>query len=563
MSSPPPPAADEFSGGPTGAEGGAVPCLWFFLPLPHPLGLPAGWRSTKGLSPQKLLRISGPTSGLESSLLIHQLEPSVQPYLTDMVDLWAFASVTMKLTAARPPAEEVQQFLVTAPDLTALHGVRTIAEVAVPGYGGEVEDEVLQALDLAIDHVRFVQRAVASAAQQAVRLLARATLPLSVPTFVGVLRETLESDPAPQLPEIEAPVDFFIPDCAPPAGLSVRPEEFDEELLERLNVAGDRLSRGDPFDIYVDLRREAMVQRHLDGNRRMVLVALAAAGEVLLDTMLLHMLWEEHTPPEEAVRYFDRNEGHTSRLARHFPGRLGGGWDPAAKSPAGHYLRELVRLRHRVVHAGHEPTDEEVRTAWSALFELEHYLGDRLASGHNLKRYTRTAMAWLAESQLRRRNRWTRHVQRLVLDPREPNWVDSFSRWRLHVDRALSPSPGPPGRDPTNLMLYADRLDDGAVRWLLHDPTAAHAAIVDPKVFLSEDEIREAITWLGEVTSENLADRRMAFVVDREVPSSVIWRPDHDVFPEFTIYPGTATTAPDARAVGVRVPRHLRREEPR
>ncbi len=115
----------------------------------------------------------------------------------------------------------------------------------------------------------------------------------------------------------------------------------------------------------------------------------------------------------------------------------------------------------------------------SSLFELEHYLGDRLAAGHNLKRYTRTAMAWLAESQLRRRNRWTRHVQRLVLDPSEPNWVDAFSRWRLHVDRALSPSPDPPGRDPTKLMLYADRLDDGAVRWVLHDPTAAHAAIVN------------------------------------------------------------------------------------
>jgi hypothetical protein len=546
MSSPAPPAANEFSGGSTAAVGATIPCLWFFLPLPHPLGLPTGWQSRKGLAPQKLLRISGPASGLESSLLIHQLEPSVQPHLTDIVDLRTFASATMKLTAAPPPADQVQQFLATTQaDLSPLHAVRTIAEVAVPGYSGEVEDDVLQALDLAIDHVRFVQRAVASATQQAVRLIARATLPLTVPTFVGVVRETLESDPGPQLPEVEGSVDFFIPDCAPPAALSVRPEEFDHELLERLNVAGDRLSRGDPFDVYSDLRREAMAQRHFDGNRRMVLVALAAAGEVLLDTMLLHMLWEEQTPPEEAVRYFDRNEGHTSRVARYFPGRLGGGWDPAAKSPAGNYQRELVRLRHRVVHAGHEPTDEEVKTAWSALFELEHYLGDRLAAGHNLKRYTRTAMAWLAESQLRRRNRWTRHVQRLVLDPSEPDWVDSFSRWRLHVDRALSPAPNPPGRDPSQLMLYADRLDDGVVRWILHDPTAAHAAIVNPRLFIPEEQkISEAVTWLKQATSEDLAERRIGFVVDREVPVSVFWRPDHEIFPEFTIFPGTATPAP-------------------
>jgi hypothetical protein len=96
-------------------------------------------------------------------------------------------------------------------------------------------------------------------------------------------------------------------------------------------------------------------------------------------------------------------------------------------------------------------------------------------------------------------------------------------------------------------MLYADRLDDGAFRWILHDPTAAHAAIVNPKLFIPEENIRDAVRWLEQITSDDLADRRMGFVVDRQVPASVVWQPDHEIFPEFKIFPATATPAPDAR----------------
>jgi hypothetical protein len=121
-------------------------------------------------------------------------------------------------------------------------------------------------------------------------------------------------------------------------------------------------------------------------------IALATGAEVLLDSMLLHIAWEERLTPREAAALFDRSEGHSRRVATFFPQRLGGDWDPNGRGVVGTYFQRLVYLRHRVVHAGHEPTEDELSAAWDALFALEHFLGDRLSTSGVLNRYTRTAM---------------------------------------------------------------------------------------------------------------------------------------------------------------------------
>lgn len=462
------------------AEDG-IPGLWFFLPLPHPIGLPAGWRSELALPPPALLRSGRLTSGLASSLLIHQVEPTRHGYLEDMAELMSFAIQTMKSGTEERSRVDLDRFMdEVGNSLSPLHSIRTIAEIAVPGFDGIDEDEVLRALDLAISHVRWVQRAVAMATSSGVRLIARETLPPSVPTFAGVAHFTTADDPKPRPPEVRSGIEYFIPNCAPSSALGIRPEPFDARMLDRVARFSDHVISGAPFDVYTDIRREAMVQRSFDGNSRLAVVALASAGEVLLDTALLHMLWEEHVPPRDAAALFDRNEGHTARVSRQFPGRLGGGWYPEANSPAGRYLRDLVRLRHRVVHAGHDPSSEELEAAWSALFDLERYLGDRLAAGSNLKKYGRTAMAWMAESGLRQRNRWTRFIRELGDDRREPSWVETFGRWRRHVDRALDDSAPRPGANVDDLMLYAELIGDDALVWKVHDASTCHAAIVDP-----------------------------------------------------------------------------------
>lgn len=523
----------------------SIPCVWFFIPLSEPLGLPDGWMSEEPLTPVELLADSEPQSYLRSSLLIHQHE-STQSYIADMIDLHALAAskVSRKKLTESAPVDLDDLAEAVGDSLDGLRRTRTVAEVAVPGTIAESEEELLKALNVAVEHVRFVQRVVAVATQRAVTLTSRATIPPLIPTFAGSLHETVEDDVNYRLPTIESSIQWIVPDSAPPLAFGILQQPFDDEMLQKVSTAADNLSRGGAFLTYADLRREAQSQRYLHGSDRMALVAVASAGEVLLDTTLLHMLWEEHVAPTVAAEYFDRHVGHTARVSRHFPSRLSGGWEPESKTPAGVYLRDVVRLRHRVVHAGHEPSDAEMERAWVALFELERYLGDRLAHQRNLNRYSRTALAWMGENGLRKRRRWTRRVRELMNDSREPNWIETFARWRTHVDRSLSDLTEPPGTATDQLMLYADLLESGDVRWVIHDPSTAHAAIVDPHDLRDSSAIEKTISWLRSIEVETLADRRVGSSLARRPPALAAWLPDHEIFPEMHLFPRTKSSPP-------------------
>ncbi len=524
-----------------------IPCVWFFLPVPHPLGLPTGWRGQRVRSPLETAALDRPTSGVISSLKVHQVDPSRQPVIADLLDLSEFAAVTMAdfIPGSHLPDDEAGSRLRHELEQQAapLRTTRTVFEVAVE-VTDHSEAAVSNALDEAIDHVRHVQRAVSVATEWPVRLIARSTLPPFVPTFGGRLRLTPPGE-QPGNPIVSERIVHPIDRSAPPSALGLAPEPFGEELLDGVREAADQFARLGPFQTYADIRREALVQRHFDGNHRLAVVSLATAGEVLLDSALLHMLWEEHVEPAEAARYFDRGVGHSSRVARNFPQRLGGGWDAESGSPAGRYLQDLVRLRHRVVHAGHEPTDSELNAAWQALFDLEHFLGDRLASERNLKRYTRTALAWMGDRRLEQRGRLTNHVRRLTEDASEPNWIDSFARYRLNVDKALDPTQSAEVSPPEQLVLYVERRPDGSLRWVIHDPRSLRAAEVDGA------EIRDApgtarVHALLAAAEEGPDPKRAAMMLDAAVPPRVAWLPDHELFPELTIFPGTRTPGPDA-----------------
>jgi hypothetical protein len=471
--------------------------------------------------------------------MVHQIPRTANVLLTGQIDVYGAAlsaiTQTQQASDASNRARQARERAGGAVDSSI-----TMIEAAVPIGDKELNQDLLNAaLDLAIDTIRYVQLCVAAVLQGAVRLVSRATLPPMIPVFHGTL------NPAPpQRPTFEESIEFRVADSGPPAAFGLRPAPLDDTQLQALRVSLARLGPRSPFARYVDLRREARTQRTFEGNRRFAVIALATGGEVLLDSTLLHMAWEERLAPQEGAALFDRNEGHSRRVARHFPQRLGGDWNPNGRGAVGAYFQRLVYLRHRVVHAGHEPTEAEMRAAWDALFALEHFLGDRLSASGVLNRYTRTAIAWMGENGLKRRNCWTRHVQHLVQDDREPNWLDSFGRYRLHVDRVLDPSAPPPGHDPSNLIVYADKLRDGRVRCVIHDSSTAHAAEVDPHGLVPVRNMERATAHLASVTSDDLEDRRVMLQLDPSAdPGQLAWRPDHEVFPELAMYPGPMPVA--------------------
>jgi hypothetical protein len=79
-------------------SGVVVRCVWFFIPLPHPLGLPDQWTMGERLLPRELLAWKGPTSGLSCSLKVHQVPSTANLLLTDHADMWtaALSAITQR-----------------------------------------------------------------------------------------------------------------------------------------------------------------------------------------------------------------------------------------------------------------------------------------------------------------------------------------------------------------------------------------------------------------------------------------------------------------------------------
>lgn len=152
------------------------------------------------------------------------------------------------------------------------------------------------------------------------------------------------------------------------------------------------------------------VQRSHRGNERLTVVLAAAAGEVLLDTALLHLLWEEEIEPADAALRFPREKSALLRSIEHLSPRLGGNWHRNGRGAVASYAKDVIEMRNRVMHAGHNPSPADAASAWSSLMDLEQSLGDRLCSDRCFRSHPRTAYAWLGEDGLRRRDRWARQT---------------------------------------------------------------------------------------------------------------------------------------------------------
>lgn len=270
----------------------SVSALWFFLPLPHPLGLPNEWCARVLIDPTEAAR-SGDMLGIHASIMIHQIERYVPVLQSDLADVTDLAVRVASQTSDRSPWHSDPDIL----NAVFASGDRllTVAEVAIPLHGLTIEDRLDTALDHAIEAVRDIQNGVATTLRRSVRLMTRATLPPIVVVVHGKL--CLDGRP----PQFDGVIQYQVLGGTPSA-YSIRPVELTDEELLSLNLGLDQMSRGALMKVYVDLRREAMVQRDFEGNGRLVIASLAMAGEAFLDALLLSMLWEEWAEPSAAAQ---------------------------------------------------------------------------------------------------------------------------------------------------------------------------------------------------------------------------------------------------------------------
>lgn len=417
---------------------------------------------------------------------------------------------------------------------------QTVVEVAVV-CADFSEDSIDAAFSVAVEAVQSIQRAFYLASRAPLTFVTQE----NVSPFI-LMGKREATGPENGWPE---DLDVYIPN--PASAHAFTELELTEPQIEAFFAV---LSGGEkapflPFAELVADGRHALFRR---GDYRGAAFLLYSASEVLLDTLLLHMLWEEKRRPEDVARdYFPETAGFATRLARHYHDRLRGNWTTKGYGNVAVWHRDLVTLRHRVVHAGYRPTRDEGYSAYDAYLKLEEFLVERVTHRRFIERYPRTALALRGRPGLEWRGRWMDWLNDLLNDPDEPLWQETFGRWRGVVNAMRGDAqPLPVRPDDLASVLVMDA--EGREGWWLHDtvnrlvrPCETPSMGVDQRAIFdtvrqeflldANPEDRASVVWVGGAT--------------KPLPGTN-WRREHEVLPlHGVMLDGTDyTTAPDDRS---------------
>lgn len=355
---------------------------------------------------------------------------------------------------------------------------QTIAEVAafIDLRDGEQDDTVRAAFDYALEHVRQIQHAVFAVDKVPPPLLTTQSLPSMVPYSIHSI--------SGEEPSLDLGC-YLIPSVMSAQSHWYRSTgslgEADDQLpaSSLIHASLDRQIANGPFVAYSELINEAQVAALNSGLPRAAALAAASAGEVLLDEALRCVLWESGSTPEEAGKLFANERDFKPRTTKQLPRYLGGTWKLKGDGVIARWFNDVYRLRHRIVHAGENPSNDDVQSALSTTFELNEFLADRLSNKVNL--YPRSTMFFLGVPGLERRRLWTNRLQELSLEPNEPHWASTFSRWRksLEVAREMTRSRQSLKGDLKSAYAIFWVHTTGSFKWVLFDPNTYATAQVD------------------------------------------------------------------------------------
>ncbi|WP_107308396.1 hypothetical protein [Streptomyces qaidamensis] len=215
--------------------------------------------------------------------------------------------------------------------------------------------------------------------------------------------------------------------------------EISQENIGRLEFFENLRHAGAPLFVW----RERFVEAHralkIEGQYGAAVTLSNTASEVLLDSLLATLLWEAGNDAEDVAEVFA--EGRLARRVKsQFASLLGGKWTLDGNTPVAEWFHRCYRLRHRVVHGGYSPTRLEAQTALESVHSLSSYCWDRLAAKR--KSSPRTALLFLGEEGLRRRNKWCSFMQHFSSDvaPHEDSWLRQSQKWRDDVQAKLMSS---------------------------------------------------------------------------------------------------------------------------
>jgi hypothetical protein len=217
----------------------------------------------------------------------------------------------------------------------------------------------------------------------------------------------------------------------------VSPDVLSDEELARFNAYLQMVQTTHPLFAYTERALDSHIALQREGNTKTALILTQIAVESLLDTLLSLVLWEEGASPEVAATDVF-SDAFVTRLRKHFHPRLGGSWDDRRPGATHDLVKDVIRVRGRVVHADYMPTRDEAWKAIAAATTMDEFIRDRLADRRN--RYPKTTILFLGDEGLRARGLWGGKIERLADDNAAdiPNgWIAAYRSWRSEVDRLL------------------------------------------------------------------------------------------------------------------------------
>lgn len=495
--------------------------VYFFIPLRQPIGVPHGWRlevydhaDWEGWESSAReageIRDDPPQHELSVSLLVHQSVIETEAY-------WQLRAASEAASRAFPSTRDLHS---GSHDPLMMERDMSVVEAAVRMDSAVADDEQLSGtFDRAVAAVRVLQQAHQAVTGTPLELCTRQRLAPMVPFAV----RTVEDDEAePQWPGAISAFLTELPDAAE-ARVELAADELDE-----LHTRIGRLEDKKPFRA-VTIQRNAARWAAQQGLTSEAAILTAVAIEVLLGDLLALLLWEEATTPELAAA--TTVMPFTPKLRSEYHGRLGGNWSSTGPGPLGELNRHVFALRHRIVHAGHVATGDELRSAMESASRFESFVGDRLAA--SVRRYPITALQYCGTPGLDRRGALTRFVTELMADPTEPNWVETFGRWRTAVDLVLRQQDGsavPPDVDRSVPIVVVER--DLAERWWLVDRKAQVACPAETPALGDNQRASVAATTAAVASNPEIGPLSMLVLgIDAEPVQPVEWTRVGNVLP--------------------------------
>lgn len=205
------------------------------------------------------------------------------------------------------------------------------------------------------------------------------------------------------------------------------PKMIDDEGVQRLQHSLLAYAYGHPMNPVIDIMQEARSSLSL-GDYRASIMLSHTASEVFLDTALMLMQWEEGLTPEQASEVFQKSL--VERVRNQYHPRLGGTWITKNGSACDVWRKDLVLVRHQVIHGGLGVTRPHAESAFRAHAKMYKHLEDRLAS--QVRKYPATAGIIVSRSGFAERNMSTRAVDRALATSTGENF-SKFGAWRLRV----------------------------------------------------------------------------------------------------------------------------------